>query len=288
MPHNAPYGVGKNGLPLYPVREILADPAFNSRDPFPKSAAEVLAEKIRREGLLIPVQLRPIDHDTYKYHLVYGYRRFTAISEILGWEYIEAHCRPMSEDEASRLNFSENLDRLNLTILEEAKTIARLFPISRASRDVAQELNKPPKFVAIRRVLLTLPEEVQLMFASGRLPPSYIEVISRKTGPNQQIAFARELLADRNKLDGSLTRKGHAVKSSRDKHRQVRRMAARVLQDGFPSFCSLLLLWAVGDVTDQEFEFVYGETLKDLHDVSASTTTETRDKAPSGDGMPPL
>ena len=201
-----------------------------------------------------------------------------AIGEILGGEFIEAHCRDMSEEEATRINFEENFQRLNLTILEEAKAIARFYA-NKTEREVGQALNKPPKFVAERRLLLTLPEEVQKMFASGRLPPSYIYTISRCPGASKQIALANDIIDARAKADGTLTEKGLARRSTRDRRKIVRTQMSQLMHDGFPVFCAMLLAWAIGDATDEEFRALYETTLKELRDGGSLTSTKIWDEA---------
>lgn len=279
-PHS--YGTGKNGLPLYRISDILDEPLFNSRNQFPLSSVEELAASIQKNGLDLPVMVRPIDHEVYLYHLVYGHRRLAAARDILGWKLIEAHCREMTETEAVRLNFEENFSRINLTVIEEAQAIARMFSGALSAKVVGEAINKPPSFVSQRRTLLTFPEEVQKMFASGRLKLSHIPAISRQVGVSKQIEFAHEIIEDLSRADGSLTKKGVSRRSTRDRRLKVKTMMVKLLTDGFPAFCPFLLAWAIGDVTDEEFDARYQYTLKELRDGGSLTQTKVWDEAVSG------
>jgi hypothetical protein len=56
---------------------------------------------------------------------------------------------------------------------------------------------------------------------------------------------------------------------------------AQLMNDGFPVFCAMLLAWAIGDATDEEFFALYEITLKELHDGGSLTQTTIRDEAVS-------
>ena len=85
-----------------------------------------LAQSIKQDGLNFPLVVQPW-HGGYR--LICGFRRYQAIATILKWTKIPVMIRSdLSDAEAQRLNLSENLERKNLNILEEARALQKIYP----------------------------------------------------------------------------------------------------------------------------------------------------------------
>ncbi|WP_233341878.1 ParB/RepB/Spo0J family partition protein, partial [Xylella fastidiosa] len=86
-----------------------------------ENTLEDLAASIKVRGVLQPILLRP---NSDGYELIAGERRYRA-SKLAGLEQIPAYIREMSDEEAEDAQMAENIQRKNLTQIEEAKKIQR-------------------------------------------------------------------------------------------------------------------------------------------------------------------
>lgn len=115
-----------------------------------------MANDIDKHGLLQPVIVTPEEN---KYKLIAGFRRYSACTS-LGWSHIPCVVREgMSEVDARTLNLSENIQRRNLTIAQEARAIQRLKELGATQQLVADKLGMSRTWVQVRYMLLDLPQE---------------------------------------------------------------------------------------------------------------------------------
>ncbi len=113
-------------LQVLPVDSIEVDPE-QVRDHIDDSELLELAESIKRYGLLQPVVVYKVG---LRYRLLAGFRRFRAIKNILGEKLIRAYVIPHNlviEKGKEILQYIENVQRVGLTIAEEAKVIGGRF-----------------------------------------------------------------------------------------------------------------------------------------------------------------
>lgn len=138
-----------------------------------------LMNSIQENGLLQPVVLAVLEDEeaekfNKKYRLVAGYRRGYSFI-YLQKETIPALVRnPMSETEARLLNLSENLQRKDLNILQEARAVKRLLDLGLNRDEIAKKVNTSSGWVQIRTMLLTLQPDVQKEAATGILTQTHI------------------------------------------------------------------------------------------------------------------
>lgn len=240
-----------------PIKDIFYDPDFNCRDEFTLDSVKELADSIGRHGLTYPVIVQPWDKPPYKYRLLAGHRRFKAITTFLAWETVPASLRAsLTEWEARKLNFVENLERKDLNLLEEAKAIQRLFPDGASISEVKAELNRPYRWAYIRLRLLQLPEKIQQMVAAGRLLKCDIETIDRvEAGPEAQLEVAEAIIRDRKQRRarkpaerGKLPNAGHKMKT----REQINEMVAKMLEMGIIGLPPRVAAWCAGHITDAD------------------------------------
>lgn len=232
-----------------PIQQIWVDMDSNCRDSFTEESVRDLAGTIASEGLIIPVIVHPIEEcpnapGGYKYHLICGHRRLAAC-KFLSWPTITSSLRiGLSERQIQRMNLLENLERVDLNLIEEAKSIDKLFGLHRTDQSIATELNKPLKWVSVRRKVLTLPKFVIQATASGRLSARDLQAIIAHPDP---ASIAEDLIA------AGLTKRKHRIlyrgKQTKNKA-EVKAMIAMLLDEGFnPNFLRPLG-WAIGEVDD--------------------------------------
>jgi len=143
-----------------PVDEIQPDPD-QPRNRFDPEQLEELTRSIETQGLIEPVIVRPSENDTEKpYMLVAGERRWRASCQA-GLEAIPALIRSMSREDALAVSLVENIQRENLTAVEEARAYRRLMEEQSWDQSkLAEHVGKSRSAVANRIRLLKLPQAV--------------------------------------------------------------------------------------------------------------------------------
>ena len=147
------------------VRKIRPNP-FQPRRIFNEEALEELSQSIKEHGILQPIILRKTGNF---YEIVAGERRFRATKKALIPE-IPAVVRNYNDREMMELATLENLQREDLTPIEEAESYRKLMDALNMTQEVlAERLGKSRSYIANHVRLLTLPEDIQKMVDRGEL-----------------------------------------------------------------------------------------------------------------------
>jgi ParB family chromosome partitioning protein len=146
------------GVRNVPIDRIEANPE-NPRLVFEESALEELAASIREHGVLQPVLLRP--RGPNQYQLVAGERRWRA-ARLAGLAAIPALIEELDDDAALEIAIIENLQREDLSPLEEASMYDRMIKDHGYSvRRLAQKLGKDKGYLENRLRLADAPQEIR-------------------------------------------------------------------------------------------------------------------------------
>ena len=139
---------------------------FQPREIFDDDSLLELAESIKQHGVIQPIIVRKIGD---KYELIAGERRYRA-SAIAGKETIPALVRDIDDKEAAKIALLENLQRKDLTPIEEAKTYQTILKLDNITQDeLAQNLGKSQSAIANKLRLLNLDEEVQTALLNSQI-----------------------------------------------------------------------------------------------------------------------
>ncbi|MBM7543939.1 ParB/RepB/Spo0J family partition protein [Periweissella beninensis] len=150
------------------ITDIVANP-FQPRITFDPTALEELAESIKNEGVFQPIIVRQPNRTEKKYEIIAGERRFRA-SKLAEQKNIPAIVRDLSDNQMMELAVVENLQRENLSPLEEAQAYQTLMErLNLTQAQVAKRLGKSRPFIANYLRLLTLPATVKDMVQKNEL-----------------------------------------------------------------------------------------------------------------------
>lgn len=237
-----------------PLGRIYYDSEFNCRGEFTMHSVADLAESIRQCGLNFPVAVRPAKDvhgclpEGFDYHLICGHRRFRAVN-YLGWESIPAMIRGgLSEREARLLNLTENLERHDLNILEEALALRRLFPPGTPTKNIARELKRTLDWVWLRLSLFTLSEQLQKYAAARMLTQNDIRALLTLPESERLASAERVIRGDRTGKFATAHQKYRAIRTKSD----LNRMIECLFQAGLGGLPTRLLAWAACRVTEEQ------------------------------------
>ena len=156
------------GLGEIPVEWINVGP-WQPRRLFDKERLAELAESIRAKGLVQPILVRPQQGAANRYQLIAGERRWRA-AQMAQLHVIPAIIREMSDEEAHELALIENVQRADLSAVEEAEGYRQLIDnFGYTQEQISEIIGKSRSHIANLLRLLTLPEEVCRLVVEGRL-----------------------------------------------------------------------------------------------------------------------
>ena len=147
------------------VQQIVVNP-FQPRKIFDEVAIQELADSISEHGILQPIIVRKKGK---KYELVVGERRYRA-AQLAGLALVPAIVKSFTEQQMMELAILENLQREDLTPIEEAEAYNSLIDkLGFTQEQLAQRLGKSRPHIANHVRLLGLPEDVRQLVNEGKL-----------------------------------------------------------------------------------------------------------------------
>lgn len=185
--------IERDYISLLPVGQIDVNTS-QPRKAFNKENLEALADSIRANGILQPITVRQVGS---RYEIVAGERRFRAC-RLLKMETIPAIVKDLSPRQVSELSLIENIQREDLTPIEEASAIDALMHEYGLTQQVVSErigLSRPAIANSLR--LLKLPDDVQRMIAVGTLSAGHGRALAALDDTARQRTLARQA-ADEN------------------------------------------------------------------------------------------
>jgi ParB family chromosome partitioning protein len=173
-----------------PLTQIRPNP-YQPRRAFDETALSELAESMRASGLLQPVVVRPADG---AYELIAGERRLRA-ADRLGWSEIGAIVRDVDDRTLLTLALVENLQRDQLSPIDEALGYQRLMEeFSVSQTDLAGLVGRSRPAVANALRLLKLPNDVQDLIHLGQLSTGHARALLQVVDFRAIPALARRVV----------------------------------------------------------------------------------------------
>ena len=141
-----------------PIDKIVPN-RFQPRSIFDDEKIEELSRTIHTHGVIQPIVVRSTADNQYE--IIAGERRYRAMKK-LQWTEVPAIVRNLNDKETASIALIENLQREELTAIEEAVAYQKLLELHELTQEaLAQRLGKGQSTVANKLRLLKLPEEVK-------------------------------------------------------------------------------------------------------------------------------
>lgn len=177
-----------SGINHVNVTKLIAG-QFQPRSFFDEGALTELAESIQKNGIMQPIIVRPIS--TGKLEIIAGERRWRA-AKLAGLDTVPVIIREISNKQALELALVENIQRKDLSPLEEATGYQRLIEeFNYTQEELAGTVGKSRSHIANLLRLLSLPEEVKTMLDKGELTMGHARALLTAENP---IAAARAIV----------------------------------------------------------------------------------------------
>jgi ParB family transcriptional regulator, chromosome partitioning protein len=189
------------------TEKVIPSP-FQPRRHFDQERLKELGESIRVQGLVQPIVVRSVEgSDTFE--LIAGERRLRA-HRLIEQKTVRAIVKRVSSEEARSMTLIENLQREDLTLMEEAKCLYDLLEsLGGNHQAVAEKVGKGLTYVDDRLLLVNLPREVQNMIDDKKINMAQAKVIAEVPEEKEQVAGAKlaaKLNLSANELRGRLQR----------------------------------------------------------------------------------
>lgn len=163
------------------------------RKNFDETALQELADSIRQNGVLQPILVRKVGG---KYQIVAGERRYQA-SKLAGLKEIPAVVRDIDDKEVFQLALIENLQRSDLSPMEEAKGYRQLIDSQGLTQEgLAKILSKSRSAIANTLRLMDLPTVVQEMIEQGLLTAGHARAILAVPTEEGRVELAQKVVKD--------------------------------------------------------------------------------------------
>lgn len=172
-----------------PVEQLTPGP-FQPRRRFDQDDLRELAESVREQGVIQPILVRRApDGDTYQ--IIAGERRWRA-AQLAQLHEVPVLVREFDDQTAMEIALVENVQRRDLTPLEEAEGYRRLIDeYGHSQDDIARAVGKSRSHIANILRLLNLPDEVRVLLEDGQLTAGHARALLSAEDPS---ALARDVV----------------------------------------------------------------------------------------------
>ena len=166
-----------------PLEEIKKNP-YQPRTYFNEEKLNELKDSIEKNGLLQPIVVKKAIKG---YYIIAGERRYRAF-ELLGKKEIPAIIKEMTDEEMMVFAVLENLQREDLSALEESESYKNLMDkMSLTQEELANKLGKSRPYIANSLRLLKLPTEIKINLEQGLISAAHARtLLSLKTKKNME------------------------------------------------------------------------------------------------------
>ncbi len=208
------------GVKVVPVDRIEPNPQ-NPRLSFEEGSLEELAASIREHGVLQPILLRPLGEN--RFELIAGERRWRA-SKLAGMLAIPALVEDIDDDTALEISIIENLQREDISPLEEAVMFDRMVREHGYSiRKLAEKLGKDKGYLENRLRLADAPPEIRELVSLRKDTLSHAYELMKVQDPRKRRKLAEQVARNelslvklRERIEGRPSRRATAEDAATD------------------------------------------------------------------------
>lgn len=167
---------------------------FQPREVFNEEALKELSASIKEHGIIQPIIVRKIGD---KYEIIAGERRYKA-SVLAGLTKIPAIIRNLDDKESSKVALLENLQRKDLTPIEEARTYQKILELDNLTQEeLGKTMGKSQAAIANKMRLLSLPDEIQEALLQNQISERHARSLLNLSTSEEQIDMLHTIIEKR-------------------------------------------------------------------------------------------
>ena len=176
-----------------PIEDIIPN-RFQPRLTFDDQALQELAASIKEHGIIQPLVLRKLGD---KYEIIAGERRYKA-SQMAGLTTVPAVISNIDDDKSAEVALIENIQRKNLTSIEEAKSYKNLLDRGYSTQEqLAEKLGVSQSTIANKLRLLNLADEVQDALLNEKISERHARSLLALKDQEEQVKWLNKILDER-------------------------------------------------------------------------------------------
>lgn len=180
----------KDEIKMVPLSELRSNP-YQPRKVFDEEALEELSSSIKEHGVFQPIIVKKAIKG---YEIIAGERRAKA-SEKAGLTEIPAIIRDFNDTQMMEIALLENLQRENLTAIEEATAYKKLQEtLSLTQEELAKRLGKSRSHITNMLGLLSLPDSIQDDINNKKISMGHARVLSKLDNKEQQRQLEEKII----------------------------------------------------------------------------------------------
>ncbi len=167
---------------------------FQPRLSFDEDALNELAKSIRQHGIIQPLVLRKVGN---KYEIIAGERRYKA-SYIAGLTKVPAVVIDLNDNESAEVAIVENIQRKNLSPIEEAKSYKKLLDRGYLTQDeLASRMGKTQGSISNKLRLLNLSQDVQDALLNNQISERHARSLLKVENEDEQLEILNKIITQR-------------------------------------------------------------------------------------------
>ncbi|KAB7707624.1 nucleoid occlusion protein [Bacillus aerolatus] len=246
-----------------PVSLIVPN-RFQPRTIFNNEKIEELARTIHIHGIIQPIVVRETDDE--RYELIAGERRWRAV-QTLKWETVPAIINNLSDTETASVALIENLQREELSPIEEAIAYGKLLELHGLTQEaLAQRLGKGQSTVANKLRLLKLPQEIQEALAQKKITERHARALIPLKNPGKQVQIMNEVIDKQLNVKQTEDRVIQLLNTSKEKPKPRRKAFSKDVRIAVNTIRQSLSMVSDNGIDlksqEEEFEDFYQITIK--------------------------
>lgn len=175
------------------ISELRPNP-YQPRKVFKDESLAELANSIKEHGVFQPIIVKK---SIKGYEIVAGERRYRA-SKMAGLDKIPAIIRQFTDEQMMEIALLENLQRENLSAIEEAEAYRRMIEsLDITQEELSRRIGKSRSHITNILGLLRLPKEVQTEVANGTISMGHARVLSKLESEERIIELAHQIIEEK-------------------------------------------------------------------------------------------
>ncbi len=174
------------------LSELRSNP-YQPRQKFNAEKLQELADSIKEFGVLEPIIVKK---SIKGYEIVAGERRKKAC-ELAGLKTIPAIIKEFTDEEMMQIALLENIQREDLSAIEEAEAYSKLLSVLNTTQDVlGKRIGKSRSYITNMLGLLRLPESVKNDVSNGNISAGHAKILSKLEDESQILSLAERIKKD--------------------------------------------------------------------------------------------